>query len=301
MLPVLIVGAGPTGLTLAVDLARRGIECRIVDRARELPPGSRGRMQPRTQEVLDDLGVLDEVHAHDGIYPPMRTYQDGAVVWEGRMGEYTEPSPDTPYPNGWMIPQWRTCQILRDRLAEFGVPVEFGTGLGGFHQDPDGVTATLVNARGTQRVGTAYLVGADGGHSAVRQTLGVGFLGETSDEIRMLVGDVRADGLDREYWHVWRDPGDSRAFVGLCPMAGTDSFQFTAPVLTGEVPDLSDVDTLRRFFAEHSGRSDIRLHQPTWMSVWRPNTRLAERFRDGRVFLAGDAAHVHPPTGGLGV
>lgn len=294
---VMVVGAGPTGLTLALDLARRGVSCRIVDKATEFSRGSRGRgMQPRTQEVMDDLGLIEAVHAHGSAYPPMRAYQGDQVVWEGVMSEYTEPSADVPYPNPWMIPQWRTAQLLRERLAEFGVKVELDVELTGFVQDDDGVTVTL---NGSEQVRVAYLVGADGGRGPTRRLLGVPFEGATSEDIRVVVADVQVDGLDRDHWHLWRPSAvNPQAPIGLCPMGGTDYFQLAIPLPTR---DLSTLDEVAAYFVEQTGRSDIRLHDLTWLTEWRPNTRMATRFRVGRVFLAGDAAHVHPPTGGQGM
>ncbi|TWG09038.1 FAD binding domain-containing protein [Saccharopolyspora dendranthemae] len=143
---VLIAGAGPTGLTLAIELARRGVPCRIVDASEDPLPGSRGDgLQPRTLEVFDDLGVIDEILAAGFLPPPFRTYSGGKHTGELRMAEHVEPTPQIPYPNGWMVPQWRTEEILRDRLAELGVKVERSTALLSFQQDDDGVTATLTS------------------------------------------------------------------------------------------------------------------------------------------------------------
>ena len=300
--PVLIAGAGPTGLTLALDLARRGVRSRIIEKATEFPKGSRGRgMQPRTQEVLDDLGLIDAVHAQGSLYPTMRAYENGAVVWEEQVIERLAATSDVPYPNPWMIPQWRTTELLRGRLASFGVEVDLGTELASFEQNSDGVIATLVSNGKTERLRAAYLVGADGGHSSVRQQLGIVLEGVTSDDFRMLVADVRVTGVDRDHWHIWRNPENPTAIVGLCPLGGTEYFQFNAAVVAGAAPQISNAEELTRYFVEHTGRADVRFDDMTWLTTWRPNRRLATQFRIGRVFLAGDAAHVHPPTGGQGL
>jgi len=289
---VLIAGAGPTGLTLACDLARRGVDVRVVEKERAA--GSRGKgLQPRTLEVFDDLGVIDAIRAAGREYPPLRSYAGGEVVWEGRMHEPHEPTPEVPYPNALMLPQWRTEQILRDRLAELGGRVDRAE-LTDLSQDEDGVTAGL---GGTERVRAAYLVGADGGRSTVRKRLGVGFAGETRETERMLLADVRTDDLDRDHWHMWADPAARTLRAGLCPLPGTDVFQLTAPLTGTDTPELT-LETFQRILAEVS---DVRLRDAGWMSIYRVNIRMADRFRDRRVFLAGDAAHVHSPAGGQGL
>jgi 2-polyprenyl-6-methoxyphenol hydroxylase-like FAD-dependent oxidoreductase len=291
---VLIAGAGPTGLTAAVELSRRGIPVRIVDRAGEFAIGSRGDgLQPRTLEVFEDLGILDEVFA-SGIGEPLtRVYRGDQVVWEGRMSQPVQPRPDVPYPNTWFVPQWRTEQILRSRLSEEGIEVQLGSGVASFEQDTDGVTALL---DGGETVRSSYLIGADGGRSMVRRRLDVPFVGGTDDEFRMLLADVRADGLDHDTGHGWML--DDATFFGFTPLAdGSDSYVIATPA-----PDLEPtLDSLQCIVDRVSGRSDIRLRELTWATVWRPNVRMAERFRTGRVLLAGDAAHVHPPTGGQGL
>ena len=118
---VLVAGAGPTGLTLALELARRGVGVRIIDKADRFSVGSRGDgISPRTLEVFEDLGVLDEVIASGISAPLTRVYAGEQVVWEGWMAEPAGPRPDVPYPNLWFVPQWRTEQILRSQLAGHG-------------------------------------------------------------------------------------------------------------------------------------------------------------------------------------
>ncbi|MFG1707487.1 FAD-dependent monooxygenase [Nonomuraea sp. M3C6] len=287
MTHVLIVGSGPTGLTLAIELARRGVDLRIVEKSPEPPAGVRGKgLQPRTLEVFDDLGVIDEILATGREYPDLRSYQGDQVVWEGRMDEIREPSAAVPYPNLIMQPQWRTERILRDRLAALGHRVEFGAEVTGFEQDDEGVTVTLSSG---ESVRCGYLVGADGGRSAVRKGLGVGFAGETFESERMLLADIRTGDLDRDHWHVWGSMEKQVMYFTICPLPATDVFQLVAP---------GDGD-LVALVAEHAPH--VRIDEIVWRSEYRVNIRMAERFRVGRVFLAGDAAHVHSPAGGQGL
>ena len=130
---VLVVGAGPTGLTLACDLARRGVAVRIIDRAPEFAAGSRGKgLSPRSLEVLDDLGMIGPILASGVTHMLFRKYRGAEVIAETDPEAGHVPTPDIPYPVGLMIPQWRVEQILRERLAGFGVTVELGAGLRGF-------------------------------------------------------------------------------------------------------------------------------------------------------------------------
>lgn len=298
---VLIVGSGPTGLTLAVDLARRGVSFRIVEREADRT-GSRGKgLQPRSLEVFDDLGVIDEILATGEIYPVIRIYAGRVPIWKAHMHKRQEPSEAVPYPMTIMQPQWRVERILRDRLAELGGHVESGVELVGFTQDADGVTAVLRKESGeTESVRARYLVGADGGRSVVRKTLGVGFVGETREDERMILGDVKIDGLERDAWHLYINLLKRQLKVGLCPLPNTDTFQLTAPLPAGAVPDLS-FETFRQIVTEGTGRRDVVLREVSWASVYRVNIRMVDRYRVGRAFLAGDAAHVHSPAGGQGL
>ncbi|RSN14418.1 pentachlorophenol monooxygenase [Nonomuraea sp. WAC 01424] len=293
---VLIVGAGPTGLTLAVELARRGIAHRVVERAAAPSPGSKGKgLQPRTQEIFDDLGIIDRVLPATTLYPPIRVRIGRLPVYQGRMHKPAAATDEVPYPAVRMHPQWRTEAVLRERLAELGGTVEYGVELAGFEQDAQGVTARL-GAGARLRAG--YLVAADGGRSTVRKALGVGFTGETREEQRMALGDVRVEGLDREHIHAWVRPG--KGMVALYPMAGTDTFQFMASLKPGATPDLT-LGGFRRILAERSMLRGLRVTELLWSSLYRVNIRLADAYRSGRVLLAGDAAHVHSPAGGQGL
>ncbi|MFF2083743.1 FAD-dependent monooxygenase [Nocardia sp. NPDC058176] len=295
----LIAGAGPTGLTLAIDLARRGLAVRIVDKATEYFDGSRGDgIQPRTLEVFDDLGVLPAVLAQGAPQSVFRVFQGGHQIREIRMSDPKDPTADVPYPNPWVLGQSQTEAVLRHRLEEFGVQVESGTELIGFVQDDDGVTATLASDDGSETVRAAYLVGADGASSIVRKQLGITFEGTTDESVRMLLGDVQVTGLDHGYGYWFAAPDNPREGIVLSPLPGGRYFQFGTP-LSGQVEP--NATTLQGYLDKYSGRTDLRIDDLGWSTVWRPNTRLAERFADRRVFLAGDAAHVHPPAGGQGL
>jgi 2-polyprenyl-6-methoxyphenol hydroxylase-like FAD-dependent oxidoreductase len=294
---VLVVGAGPTGLTLACDLARRGVAVRIIDRAQEFPGGSRGKgLSPRSLEVLDDLAAIDRVLASGVTHMPHRKYRGAEVTAEIDPEAGRAPTPDIPYPTGLMIPQWRVEQILRERLADLGVAVELGTGLRGFSQHTDGVTATI----GEAQIQARYLAGCDGGHSTVRKSLGLSLRGRTPDVQLMAVGDVEVDGLGRDAWHQWFT-GDGA--IMLCPLPGTNAFQVQASHELDQ--DGSPLEpTLERFqqtFDRIAGVPGVRLHSLGWRSSYRVNVRMVDQLRVGRVFLAGDAAHVHPIAGGLGM
>lgn len=295
---VLIVGAGPTGLALGVDLARRGVDALVVERAEALFPGSRGKgIQPRTLEVFDDLGVLDAIRAAGGSYPVGMIWQDGRRVGEHQMFDPAEATEDSPYTEPWMVPQWRTQEILFARLTELGGRVAFGREAVGITQDAHGVT---VGFAAGESVRARYVVAADGGRSAVRRCLGIGMTGEPVDPHPMLVADVRLTGLDRDHWHVFPPRDDTDGFMAICPLAGTEDFQIAARFPEGTAVDLS-LDGVRKTVAARSHLDADAVTEVRWASDFRPRAALADRFREGRVFLAGDAAHVHSPAGGQGL
>jgi 2-polyprenyl-6-methoxyphenol hydroxylase-like FAD-dependent oxidoreductase len=294
---VLICGAGASGLTMAIELARRGIAFRLIDRA-EIPfHGSRGKgIQPRTQEIFEDLGVIDRMTAAGGPYPPVRHY-DGAVFRDSPFAPVASPTPEEPYVQLLMLAQFRTESILRARLAELGGVVEFGHELVDFEQDATGVTAEIRRGSSVETVRVGYLVAADGGRSFVRERLGIPFSGETRP-VRSIVADIDVVGLEDSFWHRWgTTPADT---LMISPLRGTDLFQLQAPIGLDDDPDLSP-SGLSALVAERTGRDDIEIRSVAWSSAYGTNLRVAARFREGRIFLVGDAAHVHPPTGGQGL
>ena len=294
---VLVVGAGPTGLTLAYDLARRGVAVRIVDRVTAFPNGSRGKgLSQRSLEVFDDFGFADQLLKLGTTHLPHRKYRGAEIIAEIDPEADLVATPDVPYPTGLMIPQWQVERTLRGRLAEFDVAVELGAELSALTQDADGVTATV----GGSRIRAQYLVGCDGGRSTVRKAIGLRLHGETPDLQLMAVGDVEVDGLGRDAWHQWF-AGDSA--IMLCPLPGTDAFQVQASheLAPDGAPLEPTLETFQQTFDRVAGVPGVRLHDLTWHSSYRVNVRMVDRLRVDRVFLAGDAAHVHPIAGGLGM
>jgi 2-polyprenyl-6-methoxyphenol hydroxylase-like FAD-dependent oxidoreductase len=291
---VIISGAGPAGLTLAIELARRNVDFLLIDKAPQPFAGSRGKaIQPRTLEVFEDLGVLDKMVAAGGEFPVQRVHAADGVV-DRRIMEHQEPTPAEPYRNPLMLPQFQTETILRDRLAEFGQAPVYAHELQDFTQAEDGVTVRIND----RVVEASYLVGCDGGSSPVRKALGIGYPGKSLG-IRAFVADVRIETLPADAWHIWHEGNPTRQ-ISMCPLAGTDLFQCQAGLPLEGDPDLSAAG-LTAMLRDRTGRPDLEIEDVRWASVFTMGARLADHFRSGRVFLAGDAAHTHPPTGGQGL
>ncbi|MDT0414187.1 FAD-dependent monooxygenase [Streptomyces sp. DSM 41982] len=296
---VAVIGAGPTGLTLAIDLVRRGARVLLAERGTDLFAGSRGKgIQSRTLEVLDDLGLASRFLAAGGPYPPNLPWTAGTPGDEFRMIEEAEPTESEPYGGTLMLPQWRTARLLRERLTELGGEVSYGHELTGLEQDAEGVRLRFAGRAGSVRA--RYAVGTDGARGAVRRLLGIGMTGGTVDPKPMLVADVRlAEGaLPRTHWHVF--PGADGGFAALCPLAGTDDFQFVTAFPEGTAVE-TDPEAVRAAIAARTHLAPSRVTAVAWASAFTARAALADRFQDGRVFLAGDAAHVHSPAGGQGL
>ena len=246
---------------------------------------------------MDDFGIVDQVIANGKFHIPMRGYDGATVLGEKDMHAGRYPTPTTPYASVLITPQWRVEEALRGLLERSGGHVDLSTELIHLEQDESGVVATVQGSSGEEQVRCEFLVAADGGKSFVRRFLQVPFEGETREDERMYVGDVRLQGLDRDAWHMW--PKHPEGILGLCPLPSTDMFQLQAQVPPGDLEP--SFELLQEIVARRTSGMNMRLTEAPWMSLYRVNVRMVSKFRIGRVFLAGDAAHVHTPAGGQGM
>jgi 2-polyprenyl-6-methoxyphenol hydroxylase-like FAD-dependent oxidoreductase len=295
---VLIVGAGPVGMTAASELARYGVPVRIVDKSSQRTDKSKALvLWSRTLELLDrgPRGSAPFVEAGFKAHAVNLVAGDGQV-----MGHVGMDSVKSPYPYGLMLPQSETERLLEERLAGLGVNVERQTEVLGFTATDSGAEATLRRADGQEeKVAAEWLLGCDGAHSTVRHTLGVPFSGETMDS-DWILADVHISGYpfpDSEASVCWHKDG---AFVIFPISPGRYRVLADLPATSGPMtpePSLEEVQTI----IDRRGPGGLKAFDPIWLAGFRINGRKVAKYRFGRTFLLGDAAHVHSPAGGQGM
>ncbi|WP_369035790.1 rifampin monooxygenase [Streptomyces adonidis] len=289
---VIVVGGGPTGLMLAAELRLHDVRVVVLERDTEPTPVVRSLgLHVRSIEVMDQRGLLERFLEHGKKYP----------VGAGFFAGITKPAPDLDTAHAYVlgIPQTLTDRLLEEHAVEAGAEIRRGCELVGLSQSEDGTGVTAELADGT-RLRSRHLVGCDGGRSTVRKLLGVGFPGESA-RVETLIGEMRVDVPQETVATVVAEVRETHRGFGLGPL-GDGAYRVVVPA-AGVTEDRSvppTLDEVKRQLRAYAG-TDFGVHSPRWLSRFSDATRQAERYRTGRVLLAGDAAHIHPPVGGQGL
>ena len=293
---VLVIGAGPTGLTMANLLTRNGVRVRIVDKKAGPTEETRAIvMHAKTLELLDKLDLADKAVEKGQRMEAFRLFNEGKNV--GLLSFQGE-GERTSYPFPLIYTQDQTERLLLQSLPEVGGPVEWNTELLSVEQTPTGTRATIRQANGSEEtIEAGWIVGADGAHSLIRHALSLGFAGKSYTQALFLADvDLKEDLEEKEVFGGFTRLG----FFTFFPMAGERQFRAlgTLPLefTNRDILTIDEVQQIINTYGLH-----LTITKARWISVYRTHHRMSERFRVGRVFLVGDAAHIHSPAGGQGM
>jgi len=304
VLPVLVVGAGPTGLMMANELARHGVRPRIIDRAPAPATTSRALVvQPRTLEIFDDIGVVDRaIAAGESASSLTITFATRAIELDF-AGQLTGPQNHTAYAEPRTLSQHDTERILTERLSEQGVEIERGRALTDLNQDGETVTVSLRGEDGSiETVRCRWVIGCDGAHSAVRKAAGIPFSGSTYRD-EFIMADAELD-WKLPHGGLYGFPSPAGIFAAFS-MPGENRYRIFGNFPPG--PDGPGAEYSEPSHEEFQAMVDARVPFPAkvlkeyWVTRYRVHSRTVPRYREGRVFLVGDAAHVHSPAGAQGM
>ena len=297
---VLIIGAGPTGLALACQLIRYGIDFVILDKKETTTPHSKAiGVQARSLEIYEQIGLADELISQGAIAEKARLVESGGVRGEVDLSNIGEGM--SPYPFLLLVEQGRHEKILHDFIKANGKDVLWNTELENFSQDANGIKANIKNKNGeSNTIEAKFLVGCDGAKSVVRHTLGMTFEGNTFERL-FYVADVQIE---------WEFPHDS-LYVCLAENTITAFFPMTGGEnhfrIVGTFPEDDDrregeilYEEIEKQIIEDT-KLDLDIHDVNWFSVYRVHSRRVNKFSEGRCFLAGDSAHIHTPAGAQGM
>ncbi len=295
---VLIIGAGPTGLALACQFIRYGIDFVIVDRNETTTPHSKAiGVQARTLEIYEQIHLAQKLIEAGTIADKARMIVGGRVRGEVKFGDIGKGL--SPYPFVLMVEQGRHEAILHDHITSHGRTVSWKTELKSFTQDEDGVTAIVTNQGGEQEINAKFLVGCDGAKSVVRHTLGLKFEGSTFERM-FYVADVEID------WDFAHDAGQAfllkNNLLAFFPMAGETQWRIVGTFPEQFAKDEGDVlyEEIEEQIKQDA-ELQIDITRVNWFSTYKVHTRRVNRFSVGRCFLAGDSAHIHTPAGAQGM
>lgn len=291
---VVIIGAGPVGLTLACFLTQQNIPVRILESRSGPVNESRALgVHARTLELLRPLGLDRQFIQHGRVTHDMHFHNTNKKLFSLRFGALSE---STPYPFYLILPQTITERLLLQWLNRHQVHVEWNTTLEEFQQTDDQINLTVQRPKGRENLTTAYLVGCDGANSTVRQTLNIDFIGETYEAVFSLAEvNIREDKIETDATHVYLADQTTCAVI---PMP-SGRYRIVGPNSAGGSGH--DFAHFQHFLDSNHLFTDLSLYAPDRIIDYKMHKRVAERFSKGRVFLCGDAAHIHSPAGGQGM